>query len=131
MFEKMVPKSRNISRGSKEHMSFVDNFTQTVVMMNSAVNGMSGLNASKIGRIFPVLFLYDLHQNEHFRMVTVCKRSSFTYLYTLYMINGWLLTIPDTYSSHSNAVAGATPNNGSCQIFVPNRNVANSVSVTP
>lgn len=48
------------------------------------------------------------------------------------MINGWLLNIPDMYSSHSNANAGAIPpGNGVCHIWVPNKKVTKSVSVTP
>lgn len=55
-----------------------------------------------------------------------------TYLYTLYMMNGWLLKTPDIYSSHSNADdADIPPGNGVCHIPVPNTNVAKSVSVTP
>ncbi len=57
MFEKIVPNNRNISRGSNEHMSFLDSSTHVVVITNNAVKGIRGRSASRIGRIFPVLFL--------------------------------------------------------------------------
>lgn len=63
-FEKMVPNKRNIKRGSMEHMSFLDSNTQAVVITNNAVNGIRGLNNSRKGLIFPVLFLYDLWMRE-------------------------------------------------------------------
>lgn len=56
----MVPNNTNKSLGSNEQISFAESITQVVVSTKPAVNGISGLKASRIGRIFPDLVLYDL-----------------------------------------------------------------------
>lgn len=78
MFEKIVPNKRNIRRGSIKHMSFLDSSTQIVVITNNVVNGINGLNASKIGLILPVLFLYDLQlqrRDLEGNIINIDKRS--------------------------------------------------------
>lgn len=57
-------------RGSFVIMSFVENHTHTVVMMNITTKGINGRMASMNGRIFPVRFWYDLQTAVvHLRIV--------------------------------------------------------------
>lgn len=54
MLEKTVPKRRNSIRGSFAAMSFLENSTQTVEIINMETKGINGRIASINGRIFPV-----------------------------------------------------------------------------
>lgn len=60
MLENIVPNNKNNNLGSIDRMSFCENMTQTVVIINIATNGIIGRIASINGLIFPVRFLYDL-----------------------------------------------------------------------
>lgn len=60
ILEKIVPKRRKSIRGCLDKMSFLENTTHTVVMINNVTKGNNGRMASINGLIFPVRFVYDL-----------------------------------------------------------------------